>query len=245
MRQVTCTYYENFFWRIRSMKNVLATLSALLLIVPVVLFANTEELQTNKQFTIRGGKVTMKGGTRVSLYPNGVIKSGTLGDTFTYRLGSTGTLVFAPDKSMYFAQDGKVTGGYLQQPSTLHSRYGNFYVPKGGWVAFHDNGMFARIDLGGIQRLKGMPGNESIAIKKFIIFSNGGTPQSVYLARDQKIKGYTFQAGRDSVDFHSTGHVRQGTLAKDYTKRIGRLKLRKKTYQAGKSYTFDQRGDIQ
>ncbi|HON80194.1 MAG TPA: hypothetical protein PK544_17015 [Spirochaetota bacterium] len=227
------------------MKKVLVALSAMLLIAPVILWAGTEELQTNKQFTIRGGKVTMKGGTRVSLYPNGAIKSGTLGDTFTYRLGSTGTLVFAPDKSMYFAQDGKVTGGYLQQPSTLRSRYGNFYVPKGGWVAFHDNGMFARIDLGGTQRLIGMPGNKSIAIKKFIIFSNGGTPKSVYLARDQKIKGYTFQAGRDSVDFHATGHVKRGVLAKNYTKRIGRLRLKKKTYKAGKPYTFNQRGDIQ
>ena len=44
------------------MKNVLATLSALLLIVPVVLLANSEELQTDKQFRIHGGQITMKGG---------------------------------------------------------------------------------------------------------------------------------------------------------------------------------------
>ena len=55
---------------------------------PVILWAGTEELQTNKQFRIRGGQVTMKGGTRVSLYPNGAIKSGTLADTFTYRLAA-------------------------------------------------------------------------------------------------------------------------------------------------------------
>lgn len=227
------------------MKKTLVVMSALLLIAPVILLANSEQLQTNKQFRIRGGQVTMKGGTKAILYPNGSIKSGTLGDTFTYRLGSTGTLVFAPDKTIYFSQDGKVTGGYLQQPSTLRSRYGNFHVPKGGWVAFHDNGMFSRIDLAGTQYLVGMPGNKSIAIKDFIIFSNGGTPQSVYLARDQKIKRYTFQAGRISVDFHSTGHVKRGVLAKNYTKRTGALRMNKKTYRAGGTYNFNQRGNIQ
>lgn len=195
MRQRTCTYYENFFWRIRSMKNVLATLSALLLIVPVVLLANSEELQTDKQFRIHGGQITMKGGQKVSLYPNGTIRSGKASGPFSYRLGNTGTLVFSPDKPIYFAQNGKITGGYVQGLSRLNTIYGNFNIPGNGWVGFHENGMLSRLDLSGTEFLKGMPGNKSISINKFIIFSQEGRPGTAYLSRDQKINGYSFKGG--------------------------------------------------
>lgn len=55
----------------------------------------------------------------------------------------------------------------------------------------------------------------------------------------------TASRGGTGVDFHSTGHVSRGTLAKNHTKRVGTLKLKKKTYQAGKIYSFNQRGEIQ
>lgn len=226
------------------MKRLMFIIASLLFIGSTIVYAAPKKLTSDEQFKVYGGSVTLRSGTNAAFHPNGMIKSGYLAQVMPYKIGSTGTVVFSIEKPLYFTLTGKVQGGYLDQPAVLKNIYGEFKMAKGAWISFHETGAIQRIDLDGINILRGLPGNKSIMIKSHIIFSDRGRPQTVVLASEQKIKGYTFKEG-SYIEFHEQyGQVKRGVLAKGYEKKTGKLKLKKKKYAAGKTYDFNTHGDI-
>jgi hypothetical protein len=225
------------------MKKLTLIILTLIIFSPSVNFFQTKDLSADEKFKISNGSVTLKAGTKATLHPNGLIKSGYLAKPLKYTMGQSGTIFFGTEKQINFTESGKIANGYLDQPATIKSIYGDFKLPKGGYIAFHPTGALYRIDLDGKQILKGMPGNGSIAIKNFIIFTPEGRPGDVDLANDQAIKSYTFKEGSVTY-FHSTGHVKRGMLAKEYKQRIGKLKLKEKKWNSGEYYDFDENGEI-
>ncbi len=184
-----------------------------------------------------------KGGTVLSFYTNGNIKSGTLSGSQKINIGSgndSSLVEFKKDTEITFYNDGNILSGFISGPARIKG----VRFPEGSQVFFDSDGNTklakpsTEINIFGISY---QPSSELQKQNIVLFYKNGlvrmallSGSQYIDIVKNRKSTSALFKDGT-YIEYYENGNVKNGILA-------GVIEIDGKRYPAGTYLEFDQEG---